>query len=325
MITMNRLYPLLLLLISLGFYSCNSDPTSNVTPRENPNHHALLLMSQYIPIEKTNNLVIPYEVNIMALDLLQKGNGQYTTLCRDYIRWYLDHVNPFDKYDLSGSIYDYQVDYDGKERSSAHYDSIDATSASFILLLHRFYKKSGYKSIIEQNRKKIEDIIYMIPHLQDEKDGLIRTMPIGNQKLLVNNCLSLAAIDAFLDLSREFHWGKEIFYQDARESLYSAIIQHLYRPSRHEFFYKIDETGAYAPDWTIFYPDRYSQLFPLLFHIHPDRQQDQVTWTNFQRYHQEYPPVPAPGDPCHLIVLEWVNKKMKISENQKLPAPGGLH
>lgn len=293
------------------FNSCGSKPgkPGPKKPKAAPNHHALRVISYYQDVKKERHAIIPYRVNLMAIGLLNKGNGKFVNFCRDYIRWYLNHTNPLDKYDLSGTIYHYDADFNGKEYSLSYYHNIDATSASFILLLHKFYKKTGYKNLFLHNRKKIEDVAYIIPHLMDGNDGLIRTMPVGDEKLLENNCLCYAAMAAHVELIDEFGWDKKEFYQEAAEDIRTAVQVHLYRDHRLEFYWKSDGKGKYTPDWEVIHPDRYSQLFPMLFDVLQAKKQRRLFLERCGRYFDQ----PWAEKESHrLLVMDWAKQKIRL-------------
>ncbi|MCP5051742.1 MAG: hypothetical protein GY940_31540 [bacterium] len=279
----NRFFGLLMAAALLVSCSGNS-------PKSLPRHHALIIMARWDSAQKGINLVKPYDVNLLALGLLRNRGrtkpGETGTVsfniivqqCQGYIQWYLNHLNMANTFGLSGTISHYEVSGDGTERQLNDFSPIDGTAASFILLLHRFYKATGYRQMIVQSRGKIEDIAYLIPYLQDRTDGLTSTLPAGSKrKFLANNCLGYAAMDAIIDLSTELGWeGKTDFYKNARAALKNGISTHFYRKDTGGFYWLIEnkenqpQPQLYAADPDTFYPDGYAQLFPLLFKLLPE-------------------------------------------------------
>jgi hypothetical protein len=280
--------------------SCNSAPKEIL-------HSALKIMNHYRPIHKGANTVIPYKVNMMALDLLQKKDASYIKECQYYIQWYLSHVNPADKYGLSGTIYDFEAFANGDENSLNTYESIDDCAASFILLIHRFYKVTGYSKVISQNSRKIRDIAYMLPYLQD-KDGLVRPLPGTGRKYLKNNCEAYAAAGAFLELTALFGWEDRDLYQNTQTEIGEAILTNLYRPGQNEFFWMSDNRGKYAPDWKVLTPDSYSQLFPLLYHVLPGHIDIRPVWEKFRKFHDEEAVLKS--DAVQGLVYRWTAQIM---------------
>lgn len=284
---LHRSFVLAVLAVPLFLLSC-----SEALPP--PTHAALIIMHRYHKLSRGTNTVVPYRVNLMALDMLARKNSAdgykvYITECRNYIQWYLNHVNPIDKYDISGTVYEYDVDADGSEISRNSYHAADSTSATFVLLIHRFHEVTGYTRVLRQNRKKIKDAIYLIAHLQDSADGLIRALPVSGKKFLANNCLDYAAISAYLELAKQLDWGETDYYQELKQNLEEAIPRQFYRPKRDEFYWLVDKGLKYAPDWQVLSPDSYSQLFPLLFRLPPllNERRGHRLWRKFTGYHRE--------------------------------------
>jgi len=284
------------------FSSCN-------TKEKAPLHHALLVINRYAPVSEKSTTVVPYEVNLMALDLLRNKENPEVQLCQDYIQWYFNHLNPSDIYGMTGSIYEYDVTFDGREVPLKHFDHVDSTSATFILLLHRFYKVTGYKRFLETNWEKIANIAYLIPYLQDEHDGLIRSLPSTSKKYLRNNCECCAAIAAFVELSEEFDRPNPEFTDEFEEALEEAILTHFYRKTALEFSWLIDGDNKYAPDWKTLYPDSISQLFPLLYHIMPGEKERRELWKKFGNYYKIFPEESKPTSTR--IVFRWTTEALK--------------
>lgn len=310
---MNRIYLVPALLAALLFLSACGEE------KPIPIHEALVIMNRYQDLSQQANTVEPYRVNLMALDMLGQEKTAddfkfYVIECRNYIQWYLNHVNPIDKYDLSGTIYDYDVDFDGAETSRHSYHSADRTTATFILLLHRFHQITGYTRIFQQNSKKIKDAVYVIAHLQDDADGLIHSLPVTGKKFLAHNCLDYAAVRAYLELAEIFGWEDTDYYRDLEQGLEKAITKHFYRPKRDEFFHTVDGGLKHAPDWRVLTPDSYSQLFPILYQLPPlmkDRRNHRL-WRKFTGFHREQV---LQLDVVQRLVYRWTKTMMQEEHN----------
>jgi hypothetical protein len=88
-------------------------------------------------------------------------------------------------------------------------------------------------------------------------------------------------------------WGDEEFYEEVQEDIKTAVSKHFYRGRRGEFYWLIDQKGKYAPDWRTFYPDSYSQLFPILYRVLTGTEEKRMMrrlWQKFQRLHGDKPP-----------------------------------
>jgi hypothetical protein len=232
-------------------------------------HPALDILAHYQSRDNVENVVIPHVINLMALHLLRSQHaGEPGTIqkVRRYIDWYIAHLNYADKYEITGSMYDYAISPEGKEKSLQSSDSICRYAASFLLLLGRYLQVSGDRLVIEANSKKIQDLAYNIPFLQGE-DGLIRAFPKQEDVFLVDNCVSYAGICAIIKLSRQFKWDIEEYYLEIKQRLATAIFTYLYIPGNKSFYWAIQNGVKRAPDWNRFYPDAYVQLFPLVFDV----------------------------------------------------------
>jgi hypothetical protein len=312
-----KIIALVAIVAAMIFPSC-----SGANARKGSHHHTFPILQRHGLLKKGINRVNPTEINLLALNLLNKikkpnkQNGYDKTYhnvikeCQLYIQWYLNHLNNSDQYGLTGTIFNYQIFPNGKEKVIKNGADLDIQAATFILLLHRFQRITGYRQMIAQNEQKIANIAYLIPYLQDEKDDLVQTFPTSDQKLLVNNCLSYAALDSFIQLSTEFDWGKEDYYRGVRNDLKDAILTHMYRKNRGEFFHKIEKSDKpghrkkHLVDWDNFFPGIYAQLFPIYLRIWPENDPEgrKQLWEKIRDlYHQKMKKTPV----LQRIIYKW--------------------
>jgi len=294
-----RIFILVLITVCVVAGSCKKAPEEIV-------HHALLIMNPYQPVQKGANTVIPSETNIMAIDLLgeKKENIQK---CQLYIQWYFNHMNPADRYDMSGTINEYEILPDGTERSLNTYSSASEPAATFILLLNRFYTVSGYSNVITRNKDRIKDIAYIVSHLQDE-DGLIKEIPASGLKLLKTNCLAYAAMNAYIDLARKMNWEDMEFYTEVRDGIQNGIIESFYNEEKNEFYWKIEGKQKTAVNWENITPDSISQCYPMVYQIAPPNNDLQLLWTKFHKYNKKDDARDA--GPVEGIIYHWAVSKM---------------
>lgn len=259
---------------------------SELPPEELPTGHpALEILGKYMPHNPQLNLVIPYHVNLMALDLLRTPSTNNLSLVKKYMDWYLSHLNYPDLYGTTGSIYDYEVLADGREVSLASMDSVDSYAATFIMLVEKYSAVANDSLFPEQNRQKLEDIVYLIPYLQ-QADGLTIALPNTTGKYLMDNCEALAGIDAFVTLGERLGWESRDYYKKLHATLLHAIESLFYNPSLGNYYWLIDGNNIPISSWNIFYPDSYAQLFPILFGIITDKNRKIAIWNQFHQSHQ---------------------------------------
>jgi len=247
-------------------------------------HPALVVIKEFQTINQDENELIPYTVNIMAINLLR--NNKNIKDIRNYILWYLDHLNYPDKYGLTGTMYDYIIFHNGKERSLNRYDSADSYAATFLFLICTYYEVTGSKKIIIKNRKKLEDMAYIISILRD-KDGLTKAIPGTDEKYLMNNCESFGGINAFIKLSKLLHWNLVPYYEGVKESIEKGILNYFYNEKRKNFNWAIEGKYKHASNWKRYYPDSFAQLFPILYELLEGKPElREHLWKHFLKYHE---------------------------------------
>lgn len=246
---------------------------------------AVKVLKYYDPTDDEIYQIQPYITNILALDMLRKDTGLKDV--REYIRWYIAHLNYPDKYKLTGTIYDYDIYPDGREFSRDTYDSVDGYAGTFLVLLYQYYLKTGDKSLIDANRQKIFDIAYLLLYLQDS-DGLVRAMPNDDSKYLMDNAEAFAGLKAFNRLAELRNWGQNADYIEAQENIKTAILTKLFNERTATFYWGADSEKVYESSWDNFYPDALAQLFPLLYGV-VDKNSglSKYIWEEFNKRYEE--------------------------------------
>lgn len=276
------------MVLSFLLMSCAStgtEPGGTEPPSQPPDGHpALLILEQYQELGSDGTLVIPYFINLFAIDLLKENPTAHLALVRAYIEWYLDHLNYPDKYGITGSIYDYRIYADGREEALNSMDSVDSYSATFIMLINRYYSLSGESVFLNSIRDLLEDIIFHIPYLQQE-DDLTTALPDISGRFLMDNCEALGGVRAFLELAGSLNWDSLTYYTGIRDRLESAIDVHLYDAQQNNYFWLKDRNGKTPSQWSTFYPDGFAQLFPILYDITRNTDVRNHLWNMFQQVH----------------------------------------
>lgn len=250
-------------------------------------HPAKKIMGFYGEKEfKYFDFVEPYVVGILALNELE--NKRHHEEVKEFIEWYFSKLNYPDKLGMTGTIYDYDVDSQGKETPTYKYDSVDGYSGLFLHLLNRYVLETKDVDMLHRHWEKIEDIAYTIPYLQDE-DGLTVVFPETNEKYLMDNCETYGGLTAYLSL-RELagkNNSKEDqavikFYENSRSRIKKGIfnvfdsnkIRNMNDVSKQKDEKIILDYDYKVPSaWKIFYPDAYAQVLVLYYGILEDRPQ----------------------------------------------------
>ncbi len=248
--------------------------------------------------------VVPYEVNLYGIHILRHQlNWQHV---EQYILWYLDHLNYPDKNGLTGSMYDFYLDDRGRQISTEDYDSVDSYAATFLILLYEYYRRVGNRQLLLANRKKIEDVAYLLIFLQDH-DGLTRALPDQDSKYLMDNCEVYAGLKAYVALCHALGWPAQ-FYADAVRKVRQGVLMRLYDASNGMFHWAVDDQTEHVSDWDRFYPDAFAQLFPVAYGLlNPASQKARQIWARFSR---QYGGAEGPADSLQRVVISMAREQI---------------
>ena len=198
--------------------------------------------------------VNPYTVSIYAIYLLEHDNKN-KKLIKNYIEWYLSKTNYPDKFQLTGTIYDYIV-RKNQEIPVGDYDSADAYSGIFLILVGKYNEKTQDIKLLKENLQKLKDIAYVIAHLQDPEDGLVRCRPDDETKYLLDNIEAAIGLKYLANLLKKLNDQEWKYYYEVYQSIQTAIEEELVDPKK-------DRVAWAKKDQVLFwthsrdYPDRY--------------------------------------------------------------------
>jgi hypothetical protein len=232
----------------------------SLAPAEVEENPALALMKLYWNDLEHREMVVPYTVSVLAMNELQEGRN--LPLVKRFIVWYFDSMNYEDKDGLGGTIYDFSVSKDGRLEPVKDYDSVDGYAGAFLHLLRMYYEKTGDRELLLKYWSKIEDIAYLIAHLQD-KDGLTKATASLPVKYLMDNAESYAGASAFIALSKAVEKGKIQYYEDVRAAVRTGIQEKMFDAKRGNYIWALKGKERFVSNWNVFYPDAYAHV--LLF------------------------------------------------------------
>jgi hypothetical protein len=244
---------------------------------------ALKLMTPYAGEIKGSRTINPYIVNIVAIYEMSKQRR--VSEVKDYILWYFDHLNYPDRDGLTGTIYDYRLDNNGKEISTDNYDSTDGYAGTFLYLLNIYCRQTGDKDLIDERWEKIKDIAYLIPYLHGE-DGLSRAKfkSKDNVKYLMDNCEAFAGIMSFNELAIRTGRTSDPFYVETVSNIRKGILETLYNSDLKNFHWAVDDKVKHVSNWSTLYPDAVAQIFPIYFGLlDEDREKKKALWQEFNK------------------------------------------
>ena len=270
-------------------------------------HPALDITSLQEPLDAGLERVNPYFASLYAEDYLRRGGDPARV--RTFLQWYLDSLNYPDRHGLTGTIDDMNVEPGGRMARTGDYDSADGYAAVFLVLLESYERRSGDAAFCHDNRKRIEDIAWLLLHLQDP-DGLLRAHPGTDARYLMDNCEAYGGLVAYDDLMRRLEWNQGPRYREAAETVRRAVIN-LLGTSGDEPFHWADVAGHLHPsDWSRFYPDALAQVFPILYGVvDVDSPTAVRLWREFDRRHG--PAAAIERDPAQRVIIDLTRELME--------------
>lgn len=225
--------------------------------------------------------ITPYEACLFALADMDKGK-HYADIER-LITWYFSRVNKLDKYGVSGTVYDLNLE-GNKESVVRSYDSVDGYSGLFLYFLNEYYKATGDSKAILANWDKINDIAYTIPFLQ-QKDGLTIAYTEYPEEYLMDNCEAYGGTMAYLELAKALHQKIDYpYYTGVATSIREGIFGYL--PSGNTLCWSKSGLRRSKSKWEVFYPDAYAQIFPVFYDLGALRDRAYV-WNLFRERYPE--------------------------------------
>ena len=110
-----------------------------------------------------NHYIVPYFVNLTAIDLLPQDPERV----KRYIEWYLRHLNYPDMYGLTGTIYDYYITETSEVPAYTYYSAY-SYAATFLFLVFLYIEITDDYQLVRDNLQKLKDIAYVIAYLQKD-------------------------------------------------------------------------------------------------------------------------------------------------------------
>lgn len=198
-----------------------------------------------------NSHLVPYFANLAAINLLPYNPEKV----KNYIKWYLEHLNYPDKYGLTGTIYDFYIS-ESSETPLYTYDSADSYAATFLFLTYLYANRTQDYQLIRENLQRMKDVAYVIAYLQDT-DGLVKALPYVNIKYLVDNIENVCGLRAFSLLLRRLKDPDWRYYFVISRDIESAVMRNLKWRGQIAWA-KVDNELSIASN-SVVYPDIYAK------------------------------------------------------------------
>jgi hypothetical protein len=201
----------------------------------------------------------PYFSNLAAMALLHWNPDAV----RDWIVWYMRHLNEVDRFGLRGTIYDYQW-VAGREVSDNDYDSADSYAATFLTVVARYFFTTGDGALVVENLQSIETVAGVILTLLDE-DDLTWAKADRRYKFLMDNAEVYRGLADWAEVLRTLgFWRQGDLWASYAERVRVAIDRELWMEDKGAYSWAKTALGprAIRRRW---YPDTTAQLFPIFF------------------------------------------------------------
>ena len=246
---------------------------------------SLQLDNGAIPMTTTDNGTVtmnPYFADFAALALLDSGD-KYAAEVKAYMDWHFDHLNT-EETDYNGvdaTIYDYKITVvNGKvteenistaEDGRKIYDSTDSYGATFLMVLTKYYEKTGDKEYIIAHKDEMARIVKSM--FTTLHKGLAYARPDYEVKYLMDNCEVYEGALMAADLFREVIIPVDSSFNEVittcetnAEIILNSIENILWKESENRYVTAIFKNGRNAHDfsWNSFYPSVSAQVFPII-------------------------------------------------------------
>lgn len=211
---------------------------------------------------------IPYFSNMAAMALLSDPRGHEPV--RKYMEWYIAHLNRPDKYNFTGTMYDWKK-IDGEWQPTYSYDSADSYAATFLSLVLNYTEVTLEPGFATDNIQAIVDVAEVLMRLQD-RDGLMWAKPRYYVKFLMDNAENYRGLRDAEKLM--LYLGRTEF-----STRYGAAATRVAQGMEKRMWNENSQSYAWAimgPFWvrqprTRWYPDTVAQIYPVVFGvIEPD-------------------------------------------------------
>lgn len=221
----------------------------------------------------------PYFADFGALAILD-GDKKHIPALKRYMDWHFSHLNTAktDYNGVDGTIYDYNISVSGgkvtkeeiliNNQGKKEYDSTDSYAATFLMVLWKYYDKTGDKTYIVNHYNEIERIINAL--YATMYDGLTTAKPDYPVKYLMDNCEVWQGIGDAIKL-----YEKVIVPQKSGAAATLSKLKASYTEVAQQIEKKMwnADEGYYYPalgmdgdpnhvfNWNNFYPSATAQLF----------------------------------------------------------------
>ncbi len=245
----------------------------------------------------TSSKIEPYYANLAATGLT-KIPAQLPHV-RQWMAWFVSHINTGDVWGLGGTIYDYGYSA-GVETPLNSADSVDSYNATFLTLSRVLYDTGDPTSqqYVASLKPTLEKLAAAIVAIQ-QPDGLTIALPGTKFAYLMDNA------EVYRGLSDLSYLESNVFGNGANASMYTQDAQlvatgigSLWNASNSTYAYAKSEPNGVLnqSNWSNWYPDATSQLYPIVEGvIAPSSAQALSLWSGFNSVYPQWSTLSNPS------------------------------
>lgn len=216
--------------------------------------------------------VDPYFANLSVLGMLEHPSPDNIAAAKKWFDWYFRHMNRSpDTYGVTGTVYVHFVSNTDLDVEWTNYDysASDSRGSSFVLALKKYIDVGGDKAYLRQNKADIELALESaLFTLQPDGLSFAKNQDGHYTKYLQDNALVYQSLETMV-------WLEEHVFEDEEAAsryrylmnLSFAGVESMYIPERQEYYFYFTPNRIRAADWSVFYGDAVSELFPIRYGV----------------------------------------------------------
>lgn len=251
----------------------------------------------------------PYFADFAALALLDKAE-KYSEVVVKYMDWHFTHLNTAetDHNGIDGTIHDFTITLENGKitdesvtlvKNKKSYDSVDSYAATFLMVLNKYYSKTGDSAYIISHSTDIQRILNAL--FATYHNGMTIAKPEWRVKYLMDNCEVyeglLAAAELYKNVLCPNNPELEALEKKCANSaleVHQTIEDELWKPLFGHYEVGVRKLIKVPSDlffWKKYYPCATAQLFPIIHGVIPpnteranklyDKFCESFDWENF--------------------------------------------
>ncbi|MEF3309935.1 discoidin domain-containing protein [Paenibacillus sp. GYB004] len=229
----------------------------------------------------------PYFSNLSVIGMLEHPSADHMAAAKKWFDWYFRHLNRTpDTHGVTGTVYVYYVNSANLDEQWTFndYSASDSRGSSFVLALKKYVEVSQDTAYLQQHKADIELALESaLFTLQPDGLSFAKNQEGHFTKYLQDNALVYQSLETMV-------WLEEQVFQDEEAAaryrylmnLSFAGVESMYRQAEREYYFYFTPNRIRATDWSVFYGDAVSELFPTRYGvISPQAERSRELYAHF--------------------------------------------